>query len=528
MRGTARNTSSARAPVALLGCAALLALTLRAMAQDPIENVPTEPAEVPRPITLRVMTFNVWYGGEQVSLAKVGEAIRAAEADIVGVQEADENLDAIAAAAGMTFVDPRRRLISRWPIFDSGTGERTERDRAPYSVTALDRNAIHAWVMVQPGKVVAVANVHLSNEPSGIGLAREGRPLEEVLAAEQASRVVEVQPLAALGQLAAAGTPVFLTGDFNTPSHRDWTEAVRRARPEIPYAVDWPAMRLLEDAGLRDSFREAYPDAVSRPGFTWTPGTPHPVMPRGEGRDRIDYVLTAGRTETISSLIVGEQGGPDVDIAVSPWPSDHRALVSTFEVVPIDAPPMISVTPRKVTTGESFLVRTYDPFGEDWTALVVRRGAGPAAAITGVRKMPHSYQRTIPLSSHGLEPGYYDAILVGDEGEVLARDAFAVAARGARPEVAPVEGTVRVGAPIRVRWRNAPGDLRDWIGLYKAGETDVTQYLGFTYTDALFVGEKVVAPDEADRPWPPGDYELRLMHDETYVELASARIKIAP
>ena len=94
--------------------------SLRAMAQDPIENVPTEPAEVPRPITLRVITFNVWYGGEQVSLAKVGEAIRAAEADIVGVQEADENLDAIAAAAGMTFVDPRRRLISRWPIFDSG------------------------------------------------------------------------------------------------------------------------------------------------------------------------------------------------------------------------------------------------------------------------------------------------------------------------------------------------------------------------------------------------------------------------
>ena len=29
-------------------------------------------------VTLRVMTFNVWYGGEQVSLAKVGEAIRAA------------------------------------------------------------------------------------------------------------------------------------------------------------------------------------------------------------------------------------------------------------------------------------------------------------------------------------------------------------------------------------------------------------------------------------------------------------------
>ena len=507
--------------------AVVLALPLLAMG-FPVcaeEDIPV-PAEDQKPLTLRVMTFNVWYGGEQVSLAKVGEAIRAAEADIVGVQEADGNLEAIAAAAGMSYVDPRRRLLSRWPIFDSGTGERTERDAAPYSVTALDRNAIHAWVMVQPGKVVAVANVHLSNEPSGIGLARQGRPLDEVLAAEQASRVIEARPLAALGRLAADGTPVFLTGDFNTPSHHDWTEAVRRARPEVPYAVDWPAMRVLEEAGLRDSFREAYPDAVARPGFTWTPGAPHPVPPRGEGRDRIDYVLTAGRTETIYSLIVGEQGGPDVDIAVSPWPSDHRAVVTTFEVVPNEAPPMISVTPRKVTVGEAFLVRTYDPFGEDWTALVVRRGAGPAAALTGVREMPHSYQRAIPLSSQGLEPGYYDAILVGDAGEVLTRDAFAVAARGARPELAPVESTVRAGAPIRVRWRNAPGDLRDWIGLYKAGEIDVTRYLGFAYTDALFVGETALTPGEADVPLAPGDYELRLLHDETYVVLASARVRI--
>ncbi|HLB85927.1 MAG TPA: endonuclease/exonuclease/phosphatase family protein, partial [Steroidobacteraceae bacterium] len=95
-------------------------------------------------VTLRVMSFNVWYGGEQVSLAKVGEAIRAADADVVGIQEADGNLDAIAEAAGMPYVDPRRRLLSRWPIFDSGAGERSEHGASPYSVTGLDRDAIHA------------------------------------------------------------------------------------------------------------------------------------------------------------------------------------------------------------------------------------------------------------------------------------------------------------------------------------------------------------------------------------------------
>ena len=147
------------------------------------------------PLTLRVMSFNVWYGGEQVSLAKVAETTRAADPDIVGVQEADRNLERIAEAAGMPFVDPRRRLLSRWPIFDSGVGTRTEQGPAPYSITALDRDAIHAWVMVRPGKVVAVANVHLSNNPSATDLARRVRPIAEVLAAEEASRVPETTPL---------------------------------------------------------------------------------------------------------------------------------------------------------------------------------------------------------------------------------------------------------------------------------------------------------------------------------------------
>ena len=493
-----------------------------------LASSPAGGAEADEPVTLRVMTFNVWYGGEQVSLAKVGEAIRAADADIVGLQEVDGNLERIAAAAGMPYIDPRRRLLSRWPIFDSGAGERTEHGASPYSVTGLDHDAIHAWVMVRPGKVVAVANVHLSNEPSGTEIARRGGPLAEVFAAEQSSRLPEAAPLTALGRLAAGGTPVFLTGDFNTPSHLDWTDAVRRVRPEIPYAVEWPAMRLLADAGLRDSYREAYPDPVRQPGFTWTPGAPHPVPPRGEGHDRIDYVLSAGGTETLDSMIVGEPGGPDVDIAVSPWPSDHRAVVSTFRVVPVDALPLIAVTPRRVEEDGAFLLRTYDPIGEDWTALIVRRGARPAEALTGVRAMPHSYQRSVPLSTHSLAPGDYDALLVGDDNEVLKRNAFTVAPKDARPGVSPAETTVRAGSPVKVRWQNAPGDLRDWIGLYAAGEIDVTNYLGFVYTEALFAGEAVVVPNDDGRPLPPGDYELRLLHDETYVVLASARFSVAP
>jgi len=217
----------------------------------------------PSAVTLRVMTFNVWYGGEQVSLAKVAEAIRAADPDIVGLQEADRNLERVAELAGMPYVDPRRRLLSRWPIFDSGSGERTESGASPYSTTALDMGSLHAWVMVRPGKVVAVSNVHLSNG-AALGDLRRG----------------ETAPLTSLGRLAGDGTPVFLTGDFNTPSHLD--------RAGAGLAVT----RMLADAGLRDSYREAHPDPVAEFRALF-PRLPNPCFPLKTGDKAYYHALCA-------------------------------------------------------------------------------------------------------------------------------------------------------------------------------------------------------------------------------------------
>jgi endonuclease/exonuclease/phosphatase family metal-dependent hydrolase len=397
----------------------------------------------------------------------------------------------------MPYVDPRRRLLSRWPIFDSGSGVRTESGASPYSTTALDAGALHAWVMVRPGRVVAVSNVHLSN----------GAALGDLRRAESA-------PLTSLGRLAADGTPVFLTGDFNASSHLD--------RADAGLAVT----RMLADAGLRDSYREAHPDPAADPGFTWTPGAPHPLSDHERSRSRIDYVFAAGRSRTVASQVVGEAGGPYTDIPIRPWPSDHRAVVSTFEVVPADAPALIAATPRLVEEGGVVLVRTWDPRGPAWTALVTSRGGSPSDALTGVRDMPQDYQRTIPLSTLGLAPGDYDALLVDEDGSVLRRSAFTIAPPGAKPAIEALDARVAPGSPIRVRWRNAPGALRDWIGLYRAGETDVSRYLGFTYTEAAFAGEALVLPDPAGTPLAPGAYEVRLLHDESYVVLATARFEV--
>ena len=41
--------------------------------------------------------------------------------------------------------------------------------------------------------------------------------------------------------------------------------------------------------------------------------------------------MASGPSTTLSSRLVGEVGGPDVDVGVDPWGSDHRAVASTFE-----------------------------------------------------------------------------------------------------------------------------------------------------------------------------------------------------
>jgi hypothetical protein len=87
---------------------------------------------------------------------------------------------------------------------------------------------------------------------------------------------------------------------------------------------------------------------VAKPGLTWTPGGPETV--RDEVHDRIDWVLAAGNAVARTSTIVGEIGNPDVGVAVSPYPTDHRGVISTFDVTPGTAPIMVAVGNRRVTS----------------------------------------------------------------------------------------------------------------------------------------------------------------------------------
>ena len=479
-----------------------------AVAQDPVE--------------LRIMTFNIWYGGVQVDFNQVIAAIKLADADIVGLQEPDGNTARIAEAAGFAYVDLRRHIISRVPLFDSALGARTETGQGPYSMAGLDSNAAHAWALVAPGQVVAVANLHLTSDPYGPDIIHAGGTVDEALAVEADTRMPEIEPLiAALAPLVSAGTPVFVTGDFNSPSHLDWTEAAIGARPDLTVAVPWPVTMAMETAGFTDSFRATHADPAAMPGLTYSPGFPHPVMVPGTALDRIDYVFAANATAT-DAQILGEFGSPDVTFKLTPWPSDHRAVVSTFSVTPIPAPALITVEPRLVTAGDTFLVRVNSPDMADWGAVIVPRGGDPATqALTSVAGIAAYWQPTFKFSTFGLPPDAYDAVMTNAEGAELTRTRFSIVAEDGQATLTATP-TIKGGDGITVTWTSAPGLRFDWIGIYHRGDPDLYNYLAFAYTGATLEGEMTLTPDLYYTELAPGEYELRLMADDHYAVQAVA------
>jgi endonuclease/exonuclease/phosphatase family metal-dependent hydrolase len=467
------------------------------------------------PVELRVMTFNIWVGGELVDLGKVIEAIRAAQADVVGLQEIGGNIGRIAAGLGWQYMNPRLGIIARYPLIDLRSGDGTA-----------------IFVQVNPGQVIAIANTHLSSDPYGPYLVRDGEPLDKVLANEQALRMPEMEPVVAgLGTLIDAGIPVVLTGDFNSPSHLDWTEAGAKIGRTKRYPVAWPVSLAAAAHGLQDTYRAAHPDVVAKPGITWPAGYPAPRVRDNEAYDRIDFVYASKGIQVIDSKIVGEPGGADVDIPISPYPSDHRAVVSTLKVTPVVPPLFVSFDKNRVTVGETIVVRYHAPIGETTDRIVIVRAGGDAVKDGLISLPPYEadFFGAATFGSGTLTPGKYDAVLITEGNKEVARNSVWVVAPDAKMTVSTDKTTYTPDDAITVTWANGPGNRADWIGIYAASETNPYNYLGFLYTGGEVSGSVTfkVGTLGSDK-LAPGTYTAALMLDDGYAILAGAPFTVAP
>ena len=487
-------------------------------------------------IRLRVMTFNIFYGGDEIDLTsnnwclrpagcqetfeKVLDTIRAANADVIGLQEAVMNTRRIADRLGW-YHSERMQIVSRFPLIDPPGGD-----------------GLYILVEPSPGRVAALANVHLPAEPYGPYEVQAGASAEQVIALEEAVRLPPLRRhLEVLPRLAAQGIPVFLTGDFNSPSHLDWTAAVADARADVPYPLEWPVGRVLAAAGFEDSYRIVHPDPLGRPGLTWTPGSLEAIP--NEVHDRIDWVLAGGPATAIASTLVGEVGNPEVAVAMDPYPTDHRGVVSTFLVDPGEMPTLVAVDTRRLEAGEPLTVRFHSDGRLAERVAIVPAGASASVAVAS-QSTGRAMDGTLRFSTMVLRPRPYEALLVARDGRELARIPFWLYESGAPTTVTTAKKVYERGEPIVVYWANAPGMKWDWVGLYEAGDNDGSpisttcftgycgngHYLMYEYTSGTIEGStaftEMSPPGSGMWPLRPGIYEFRLLLDDGYRSVASS------
>ena len=67
--------------------------------------------------------------------------------------------------------------------------------------------------------------------------------------------------------------------------------------------------------------------STKAPGYTWTPTTND--NDPNDHHDRIDFVLVSGREALITKAEIVGKRLENADIAVAPYPSDHRGVVAT-------------------------------------------------------------------------------------------------------------------------------------------------------------------------------------------------------
>ena len=302
---------------ALIAAAAFVITALHAEPQKPGEK-PGEDS------TVRVMSYNACRGGtyQGQPLSQSAKMIQMAQADIVGLQEIGENVPKLAKLLGWNHSGP---FLTRYEIVEhvKGMGKR------PWDGIK---------VKLPSGQHAYVFNAHLPNPPNQayqlMGLKGGYRSYpkidteEEAIAGAKKARGKYIARLLKLiKSFAVTDAPIFVVGDFNEPSHLDWTEAAAKSGRH-PIKVAYPTSSAMATAGFGDAYRTIYRDEMKNPGLTWSPK--YTVDDPKTHHDRIDFVYFKGKGFKVSEVKIVGENQENADIVITPYPSDHRAVVATF------------------------------------------------------------------------------------------------------------------------------------------------------------------------------------------------------
>ncbi|KAL3068762.1 hypothetical protein niasHS_017328 [Heterodera schachtii] len=302
-----------------------------------IQNVPSR-------INLRVLTMNTWQAGGKVEngLNKIVKHIRALHADIVFLQEMNAK----------AFDELMKKLGNQW----SGQIHLDHKESKPAIVTkhkiVADTKFYTNWtfgltIFHDSGMTLNVVNVHLNYRDYGpelLDFAKRGLTSAKLVAPDfrpdgRFQNILDLSAHPSFKNFVAqtSAVPLILAGDFNEPSHLDWT--IKTSHLHKNLVVEWPVTKhLSEKVGLIDTFRHLRPDASAEPGNTWSSVWDEAFEPS----DRIDFVFYKSDqmkpirsfiysgTEQLKKLPEKYRNVDTEELDERDWSSDHYSVVTDF------------------------------------------------------------------------------------------------------------------------------------------------------------------------------------------------------
>lgn len=284
-------------------------------------------------LSLKVMTYNIHRGGIvhlKQPLSQTGKVIKLAVADIVGIQE---------PRSPEGFTTKKLAKLMGW---NHSANIRKGIILTPHEIIENLEDGVK--IKLPSGQEVYAFSLHLPSHPFQpyqlLGIRpkwhKHTNDIEFIKTEKEAiqwakkARGAEIQKLLkTISSLPDKDAPVFVVGDFNEPSHLDWTEAAAKAGRH-PIKVAYPNSLSMINAGFKDSYRVIYPDEMKNPGLTWS--TKYEEDDPTTHHDRIDFIYFRGRNLHLKDVKIVGESPQKADIVISPYPSDHRALVSTFNL----------------------------------------------------------------------------------------------------------------------------------------------------------------------------------------------------
>ena len=306
---------------------------------------------------ISVLTFNILQGGHDASnvgfpnsrfngsrFDDLANVILETNSDIVGVQE-DTNTDSLLFALGDNWnrcynIYSKFKLV---PLKSHGNLLNSCRVYLPSGDSLVFVNC-HWWPGGGYGPEIIKQRILKENIPANLKVF-EKEILEATKQIANGPRGYQAT-IDLIQPYLNSNEKVILVGDFNEPSHLDWTERyVSNGKDRwvknptltpLRFAIEWHGSKALENIGLSDAYRIVNTDEVTQPGITWTPpyqnGTPGRQDYENQILVRIDriYFNNQGLNCKAASVVTGSKGNGEIKLDCD-WPSDHWAVLAVFE-----------------------------------------------------------------------------------------------------------------------------------------------------------------------------------------------------